>query len=75
VDELIHQRELSFAELERLAGTELEIVFRRLAARLDPSRPRDRLRRPGFRLAADGRGFEHGGTSTLERLTQMLRLR
>jgi hypothetical protein len=45
-----------------------------VATRLDPSRPVLVFGDHGFRLAADGRGFEHGGTSTLERLTLMLRL-
>jgi hypothetical protein len=74
VDELIHQRQLGFADLERLAGAELEIAFRRVAARLDPSRPVLVFGDHGFRLAADGRGFEHGASSTLERLTLVLRL-
>lgn len=74
VDELIHQRDLGFAELARLARAELEIAFRRVAARLDPSRPVLVFGDHGFRLAADGRGFKHGGASTLERLTLVLRL-
>jgi uncharacterized protein DUF6079 len=74
VDELIHQRNLGFAELEQLAGAELEIAFRRVAARLDPAQPIIIFGDHGFRLAADGRGFEHGGASTLERLTLVLRL-
>jgi hypothetical protein len=69
VDQMVHQRNLSLPELARLAAAELEIAFKRLIPRLDSTRPVLVFGDHGFRLAADGSGFTHGGPSTLERLT------
>ena len=75
VDHLIHERTLSMGDLARLARAELEIAFKRLAPRLDPAKPVLIFGDHGFRLAPDGRGFTHGGPSTLERLTVVLLLK
>ena len=72
VDQLIHQRDLGMDDLARLARAELGIAFKRLAPRLDSSRPVLIFGDHGFRLAPDGRGFIHGGPSTLERVTAVL---
>jgi hypothetical protein len=74
VDHLIHQRNLSLGDLARLARAELEIAFKGLAPRLDPTRPVLIFGDHGFRLAPDGSGFTHGGSSTLERITMVLLL-
>ncbi len=68
IDDLIHGRQLDFDGLARLARTELEIGFRQLHSRLDPARSLLIFGDHGFRLAGDGSGFVHGGSSTLERL-------
>ncbi len=69
VDALIHQRKLSLTELARLARAELEIAFKKLAARLDRTQPLLVFGDHGFRMTFDGKGFSHGGSSTLERIT------
>jgi hypothetical protein len=74
VDDLIHQRSLSPPDLARLARAELEIAFKRMIPRLDPAKPVLIFGDHGFRLTPDGTGFTHGGSSTLERLTLVLRL-
>jgi hypothetical protein len=74
IDQLIHQRDLSFKDLTRLASAELEIALKRLIPRLDPLTPVLIFGDHGFRLAPDGSGFTHGGPSTLERLTVTLLL-
>jgi hypothetical protein len=74
VDDLIHQRHLSFEELAQLAQAELEIAFKRLIPRLDAAKPVLIFGDHGFRLSPDGGGFTHGGPSTLERLTMALLL-
>jgi hypothetical protein len=74
IDHLIHQRNLSPADLLRLARAELEIAFKRLLSRLDPAKAVVIFGDHGFRLTPDGVGFTHGGPSTLERLTVVLRL-
>lgn len=68
IDELIHNRKLSFAELEHLARAEIEIRFRKLNAQLDPAVRLVVFGDHGFRMAPDGSGFQHGGRSTLERI-------
>ncbi len=73
VDRLLHQRELDLGELDRLAAAELEVSLARLVDRLDPLRPVTVFADHGFRLSRDGRGFEHGGPSTLERTVPVLR--
>lgn len=75
VDHLVHQRNVSLEELNRLAEAELEIAFKRLTPRLDPRKPVLIFGDHGFRLALDGNGFTHGGPSTLERLTAVLLLK
>ena len=74
VDDLIHHRDLCLEDLARLARAELEIAFRALIPRLDPTKPVLIFGDHGFRLARDGSGFTHGGSSTLERLTIVLLL-
>ncbi len=74
IDDLIHGRQLDFDSLARLARTELEIAFKKLQPRLDPSRYLLIFGDHGFRLAQDGSGFVHGGYSTLERLVPIFTL-
>ncbi len=74
IDDLIHSRQLDFGELLRLAQAELEIALRRSVVRLDTSRAVCVFGDHGFRLAADGRSFTHGGQSMLERIIPILSL-
>jgi hypothetical protein len=68
VDELIHKGATPFQELIALAATRLEGALKRQVARLDPKRALLVFADHGFRLARDGRGYTHGGDSTLERV-------
>ncbi len=70
VDRLLHERQLSFADLERLAAAELEVALRRVE--LDPARGLLVVADHGFRLDADGYTFVHGGASTLERVVPVI---
>ena len=74
VDSLIHNRKLSFMDLEKLAKAELEVAFRKIIGRYDSSRPVLIFGDHGFRLNSDGTGFSHGGASTAERITPVFRL-
>jgi hypothetical protein len=71
IDALIHGRKLTYNELAKLAQAELELAFKKAEGKLDRTRPVLIFGDHGFRLAADGRGFTHGGSSTLERITPM----
>jgi hypothetical protein len=68
VDELIHEGATPFQELIALASARLEGALQRQVARLDPKRALLVFADHGFRLARDGRGYTHGGDSTLERV-------
>jgi hypothetical protein len=75
VDSLIHEeRPQPFAELAAVARTRLATAIRRLVPRLDPARPLVVFADHGFRLAADGRRFTHGGASALERVVPLWHL-
>lgn len=67
IDQMIHNRTLHFPELTELAATELKLALHRTRRHLDANRPLLVFSDHGFRLAADGMKYEHGGTSTLER--------
>lgn len=75
IDDLIHTRTLSIDDLARVAAAELRPALRRIAQRLDPDRPVLVFADHGFRLSRDGRGYTHGGPSTLERLVPVVRLK
>ena len=74
VDALIHDRPLSFNDLEKLAGAELEVAFSKLATKYDPDKPVLIFGDHGFRMTPDGKGFSHGGSSTVERIVPVFRL-
>jgi hypothetical protein len=74
VDALIHTRKISLPDLVKLARAELEVAFRKRAGRFDPNRPVLIYGDHGFRLALDGMGFDHGGSSTAERITPVFKL-
>jgi len=74
LDALLHERRDPFDDLARIAAAELRGAYRRVAGRFDPSRPLMVFADHGFRLARDGRGYGHGGSSTLERVVPVIRL-
>lgn len=74
IDALIHARRLTLRDLEKLARAELEVALRKIVGKFDPTKPVLIYGDHGFRMAADGSGFSHGGSSTAERITPVLRL-
>ena len=72
LDRLLHDRNLPFADLERMADAEIRAAARSVAARLDPARSLRLFADHGFRISQDGRNYEHGGDSTLERVVPLL---
>lgn len=73
LDALLHGRKLPLDDLWRIATAELQAALVPLRRRL--SGPLLVTADHGFRLARDGRGFTHGGASTLERTVPVLLLR
>jgi hypothetical protein len=74
LDDLLHERKLSFSEFLKLAQAELEIALKRAASRFDCAKPLLIFADHGFRLNADGSGFSHGGASMLERIVPVFDL-
>ena len=72
VDTLLHGRNPTFEDLCALALAELRVSLGDLRRRLDRARQVVVLGDHGFRYAADGRAWTHGGTSTLERAVPVL---
>lgn len=74
VDALVHAEDESFATLTGAVANKLATALRRLLPKLDPERTLVIFADHGFRLAANGRGYAHGGASTLERVVPVWRL-
>ncbi len=68
IDALLHGDFVPFAELVAASTAKLASARARLLPRLSPERPLVLFADHGFRLAADGRAYVHGGPSTLERV-------
>jgi hypothetical protein len=75
VDELIHGDFLPFPDLLSVCATRLRTACKARRERLDPSAPLVVFADHGFRIARNGRGYVHGGASTLERLVPVWHLR
>ncbi|MBT6274042.1 MAG: hypothetical protein HOI95_07915, partial [Chromatiales bacterium] len=68
VDELVHRAKRGFSDLQVLAATELRLAVRAMRGQFDSARPLLVFADHGFRLAADGKKYRHGGASTIERM-------
>ncbi|MDJ0837575.1 MAG: DUF6079 family protein [Acidobacteriota bacterium] len=73
VDELIHQADNRFEDLEKRAAAELAVACRNLK-HLDPSQGIAVFADHGFRLTPEGTGFSHGGPGALEKLVPLINL-
>jgi hypothetical protein len=74
VDKLIHERFLPLDDLGPIAIAELRTSTKKLRRHLDPAEPLLVFADHGFRIATDGRSYQHGGSSTLERVVPVLYL-
>jgi len=74
VDELLHERTPAFEDLCRLARAELEVAFGRMRKILGPGGRLLLFGDHGFRLTPDGKGWQHGGDSSLERIVPVIEL-
>ncbi|MCF6263702.1 MAG: ATP-binding protein [Xanthomonadales bacterium] len=71
VDEQVHAATADFDELVARVTAELIIAAKQLLPRLDPGKPLLIFADHGFRMNTDGKGYSHGGDSTLERLVPL----
>ncbi|MCA9264304.1 MAG: hypothetical protein KDA60_10670 [Planctomycetales bacterium] len=74
IDQLLHERFVPLDDLWRLATVELSMSFRKLWDRLPADQPLLVFADHGFRIAADGRSYSHGGSSALERIVPLMTL-
>ncbi len=74
VDSLLHSRNAAPGDFIELARAEIDIGLKRVARKLDQSKPLLIFGDHGYRVSANGRSLTHGGGSTLERLSPVLRL-
>lgn len=75
IDEQIHQRFLDFNDLQKIIITELSIAIKNKINQFDVNRPLMISADHGFRISADGRSYQHGGPSTLERVIPVIHLK
>jgi hypothetical protein len=75
LDQLIHASDPNLVDLEKRVRAELEVQGRKLASQLNPQQPLLVFADHGFRLSSDGRSFTHGGSSTLERIVPLFRMK
>ncbi len=68
IDQALHERDLEFSEFIKIVQTELTIALTRLAKKMDPALDLLVFADHGFRLDPEGRRFQHGGPSMLERV-------
>ncbi len=75
IDDKIHQRFLDFNDLQKIIVTELSIAIKNKISQLDVRRPLMISADHGFRISANGMAYQHGGSSMLERVIPVLRLK
>ncbi len=72
IDEQIHQRFLDFTNLQKVVVTELSIAIKNKLHKFDSDKPLMVCADHGFRISADGKSYQHGGSSTLERVIPVI---
>ncbi|MDH5672888.1 MAG: DUF6079 family protein [Myxococcales bacterium] len=75
LDKLLHQAPPRFEDFIELGRARLRREFEGARSKLDTSVPLLVFGDHGFRMREDGRGYQHGGGSTLERVIPVLELR
>ncbi|MFV2055464.1 MAG: DUF6079 family protein [Thiohalomonadales bacterium] len=74
IDEQIHQRFLGFEDLQKIVTAELSIAIKNIVGKLDTEQALIVCGDHGFRISADGKCYQHGGASTLERIIPVILL-
>ncbi|VAW84081.1 hypothetical protein MNBD_GAMMA16-715 [hydrothermal vent metagenome] len=68
IDEQIHQRFLEFDDLKKVVVAELSIAIKNIIGQLQTDQELIVSGDHGFRISSDGKHYQHGGASTLERV-------
>ncbi len=72
IDEQIHRRFLPFDDLCRIIKTELSIAIKKRIGQSQPGSSLMISADHGFRIAASGQSYQHGSSSTLERINPLI---
>jgi len=72
IDRIIHSKKLAFEDIVSLVTTELGIALKPITKRLESNQKVVIFADHGFRLSVNGRHYQHGTGSTLERIIPFL---
>lgn len=75
IDEQLHQRFLPFADLGEIVTVELSIAIKNKIGQFQPGQTLLVSGDHGFRISEDGTRYQHGGSSTLERVIPVIQLK
>jgi hypothetical protein len=74
IDEQLHERFLPFDDLLNVLAAEIPIVLKRKVGEFQTDAPLLISGDHGFRISRDGKRYEHGGGSTLERVIPVIQM-
>ena len=72
IDEQLHERFLPFVDLQNVLAAEIPIALKHKLGGFQTDAPLLISGDHGFRISRDGKRYEHGGSSTLERVIPMI---
>ena len=74
IDEQLHERFLPFGDLQNVLAAEIPIALKRKLGAFQTDAPLMISGDHGFRISSDGKRYEHGGSSTLERVIPVIQM-
>jgi hypothetical protein len=74
IDDQLHERFLPFGDLQQVLAAEIPIALKRKIGAFQTDLPLLISGDHGFRISTDGKRYEHGGSSTLERVIPMIEM-
>ncbi len=74
IDEQLHERFLPFDDLQNVLAVEIPIAIKRRVGEFQTDTTLMISGDHGFRISRDGKRYEHGGSSTLERVIPVIQM-
>ena len=74
IDEQLHERFLPFGDLQNVLAAEIPIALKRKLGAFQTDAPLMISGDHGFRISSDGKRYEHGGRSTMERVIPVIQM-
>jgi hypothetical protein len=75
IDDQLHERFLPFGDLQNVLAVEIPIALKRKLGVFQTDAPLMISGDHGFRISRDGKRYEHGGSSTLERVIPVIQMK